>query len=110
MIDMKIEKIEIDFYWIGEYSNGSTVTQQATRVRGASNAFVTLPVNEVANIQEVAKGFLLGALYQQGLDLQDVVFEPSDTMNGVYLKGEPVYVHRCGDNYELETWFHKKET
>lgn len=60
---------------------------------------------DVTNIQELAKGFLLGALYREGLSVDDVIFFPVEHMESVNKLGMPVYIWATNEGFELETWF-----
>lgn len=79
-------------------------------VRGCyTKGFMEIPISQVKDIQELAKGFLLGALFQQGLKVDDVVFYPYPTIELANQKGEPVYIHVTENTFQLETWFQKKD-
>ncbi|QFR59252.1 hypothetical protein 2018Mat004_0940 [Vibrio phage ICP1] len=74
-----------------------------------TKGFMEIPISQVKDIQELAKGFLLGALFQQRLKIDDVVFYPCPTIELANQKGEPVYIHVTENTFQLETWFQKKD-
>ena len=95
--------LNLNLNWVGTYQSSSEGKGFVTR--GSPTSFMSIPKNQVDNIECVAQGFLYGALYGQGKQLDEVTFYPADTIKDVNTSGKPVYVFDLEDHYELETHF-----
>ncbi len=95
--------VELNLSWVGDYK--SSVEGKGFTVRGSNSSFYSVGKSLVNNIDCVAQGFLLGALYARGKKLEEVTFYPADTVTDVNTHGKPVYVLEFENHYELETHF-----
>lgn len=98
-----MKELDLNLDWVGVYQ--SSTEGKGFVTRGSTTSFMSIPKNQVNNIECVAQGFLYGALYGQGKQLNEVTFYPADTIKDVNTSGKPVYVFELEDHYELETHF-----
>lgn len=105
--DTDITEQVVDISWAGEYKSTNQSFSCKNKPKGSPKSFIKIPKTEISNLSEFCKGFVRGALYQAGLNLNDVVFCPADTILHSNTQGKPVYVFDRGDYYEIETWFTK---
>lgn len=67
-----------------------------------------IPCKDVQNVFEFAKGFLDGALASKGVNLDNVVFFPADTIQYVNTPAKAIY---CWEYKGLDgNWYYEFET